>query len=311
MGKIIAVCASEKKGTQKRNVGSAVFRTQWGIENDAHAGDWHRQVSLLSREKIDAFRARGAEVADGAFGENLVVEGFDFARLPVGIKFCCGDVVLEMTQIGKKCHHGCTIFEQMGECIMPREGVFARVLHGGVITVGDELTILEEESSFRVAVITLSDSGYRGEREDESGRVIRELVTAAGYTVVQYDLLPDDRDILTEKLVFLCDSNEADLILTTGGTGFSPRDNTPEATADAVERPAFGIAEAIRLHSLQITPNAMLSRGTAGIRKQTLIVNLPGSPKAVRECLAYLLPPLRHGLEVLKGRTKDCAKDNK
>lgn len=146
MGKVIAVCLSEKKGTQKKNVGSAVLVEDWGIENDAHAGKWHRQVSLLSHDKIEAFRARGAEVTDGAFGENLVVAGIDFRTLPLGTRFRCNDVVLELTQIGKECHHGCEIFQRMGECIMPREGVFTRVLHGGVISVGDELTIVEEES---------------------------------------------------------------------------------------------------------------------------------------------------------------------
>lgn len=146
MGKVIAVCISEKKGTQKKNVHEAEFVEDWGIKNDAHAGKWHRQVSLLSHDKIEAFRARGAEVVDGSFGENLVVEGFDFAALPVGTRFRCNDVVLEMTQIGKECHHGCEIFKKMGECIMPREGVFTRVLHGGVIREGDELVIEEGDA---------------------------------------------------------------------------------------------------------------------------------------------------------------------
>jgi len=145
MGKVLAVCISERKGTEKQNVGSARFIVDWGIENDSHAGKWHRQVSLLSHEKIEAFRARGAEVIDGAFGENLVVEGFDFRTLPVGTKFKCNDVVLELTQIGKECHSGCAIYQKMGECIMPREGVFTRVLHGGVISVGDTLEILKED----------------------------------------------------------------------------------------------------------------------------------------------------------------------
>jgi MOSC domain-containing protein YiiM len=145
MGKVLAVCISEKKGTEKINVGSARFIEDWGIENDSHAGKWHRQVSLLSHEKIEAFRARGAEVADGAFGENLVVEGFDFRTLPVGTKFKCNDVVLELTQIGKECHSGCAIYQKMGECIMPREGVFTRVLHGGTISVGDTMEILKED----------------------------------------------------------------------------------------------------------------------------------------------------------------------
>ena len=144
MGRVIAVCISKEKGTQNYRIPEGEFIEEWGIKDDAHAGKWHRQVSLLSYDKIQEFRAKGAEIEDGAFGENLVVEGFDFAKLPVGTKFRCNDVVLEMTQIGKKCHHGCAIFQKMGDCIMPREGVFTRVLHGGVIHEGDELVIIEE-----------------------------------------------------------------------------------------------------------------------------------------------------------------------
>lgn len=141
MGKVIAVCISEKRGTQKKNVRTARFIENWGIENDAHAGDWHRQVSLLSHDKVEAFRARGAEVDDGAFGENLVVEGIDFRNLPVGTILDCNGVVLEMTQIGKECHSHCQIYQKMGECIMPTEGVFAKVLIGGQISVGDHLEV--------------------------------------------------------------------------------------------------------------------------------------------------------------------------
>ena len=137
MGKVIAVCISKEKGTQKYRIPEGEFIEEWGLKDDAHAGKWHRQVSLLSYDKIQEFRARGA------FGENLVVEGFDFANLPVGTRFRCNDVVLEMTQIGKKCHQGCAIFQKMGDCIMPREGVFTRVLHGGIIHEGDELIIEE------------------------------------------------------------------------------------------------------------------------------------------------------------------------
>ncbi len=140
-GKVIAVCISEKRGTQKKKIGKALFRENWGIENDAHAGDWHRQVSLLSYDKIQAFRARGAEVDDGAFGENLVVEGIDFRSLPVGTLLECNGVLLEMTQIGKECHSHCQIYQKMGECIMPTEGVFARVLIGGTISVGDQMEV--------------------------------------------------------------------------------------------------------------------------------------------------------------------------
>lgn len=145
MGRIAAICISERKGTAKHTAERAELIENWGIKNDAHAGKWHRQVSLLSLEKIEAFRARGAQVEFGAFGENLVVEGIDFAVLPVGTRFKSGQVVLELTQIGKQCHSGCEIFKRMGDCIMPREGVFTRVLRGGVIAVGDNLEITEAE----------------------------------------------------------------------------------------------------------------------------------------------------------------------
>lgn len=144
MGVVKGICISEKKGTQKHEVPQALLIEEWGLENDAHAGKWHRQVSLLSYEKIEEFRARGAQVEFGAFGENLIVDGYDFKNLPVGTRFQCGDVLLEMTQIGKKCHSHCEIYKVMGDCIMPREGVFARVLKGGTIHVGDELVKLEE-----------------------------------------------------------------------------------------------------------------------------------------------------------------------
>ena len=167
MGKIVAICISEKKGTQKYKVNEAEFVEDWGIRGDAHAGKWHRQVSLLSRDRIEEFRARGAQVEDGAFGENLVVEGFDFASMPIGSRFRCGDVVLELTQIGKECHHGCAIFQKMGDCIMPREGVFAKVLHGGVIREGDELA--------RVPSIFETHAHY----DDEAFDVDRETILAS------------------------------------------------------------------------------------------------------------------------------------
>lgn len=144
MGKVLAVCISEKRGTQKKNVGRVRLIENYGLEGDAHAGNWHRQVSLLSYDRIREFNERGAGVGPGAFGENLVVEGFDFKLLPVGTKLKCGDVVLELTQIGKECHSHCEIYKKMGECIMPREGVFARVLCGGTIGEGDEMELVSD-----------------------------------------------------------------------------------------------------------------------------------------------------------------------
>ena len=143
MGQVMAVCKSEKKGTKKQNVKQAVFKVNHGMVGDAHAGNWHRQVSLLSYDKVQAFRAQGAKVDHGDVGENLVVAGVDFKTLPVGTKLKCNDVEMEVTQIGKECHTHCEIYKTMGDCIMPREGVFVKILHEGTISVDDDLYVLE------------------------------------------------------------------------------------------------------------------------------------------------------------------------
>ncbi|MDR2800517.1 MAG: MOSC domain-containing protein [Desulfovibrio sp.] len=146
MGKIIALCVSEKKGRSKTPVPSAKLVTEHGLEGDAHAGGgWHRQVSLLAHEKIEDFRKRGAIAPYGCFGENIVAEGIDFAALRIGTRLACAGAILEITQIGKECHDHCGIFHSMGECIMPTQGVFARVLLGGVVNTGDELRLFPEE----------------------------------------------------------------------------------------------------------------------------------------------------------------------
>ena len=310
MGKLIAICTSEKKGTQKQQVETAVLRENHGIEGDAHAGNWHRQVSLLGLEKIEEFRARGADVEFGAFGENLVIEGFDFRNLPVGTSFRIGDVLLEMTQIGKECHSHFAIYHMVGDCIMPREGVFAKVVHGGEIKVGDEVVEIEPDPArpFTAAWITLSDKGAEGLRKDESGPLIGGILTENGYDVVETILIPDDEDILKKELIRLADQRQVNLVMTTGGTGFSPRDITPEATEAVCERMTPGISEAIRAYSMTKTPRAMLSRAVSGIRGTTLIINLPGSPKAVRESMEFIMSSLKHGLEILNGRTSDCAR---
>ena len=308
MGKVVAICTSAVRGVQKESCKQAQLDKDWGIRGDAHAGRWHRQVSLLPAEEIAAFNEKGAGVQHGAFGENLVVEGIDLRLLPVGTLLRCGDVLLELTQIGKECHSHCAIYHKMGDCIMPREGVFARVLTGGTIAVGDEMAVQPRTAPFpfQAAVITLSDRCAAGEREDKSGPTIAKRLTDAGYVVTEQLLLADERAPLERSLIRLCDQRQLDLILTTGGTGFAARDITPEATRAVAERDVPGIAEAIRAASLRITPRAMLSRAVSAIRSKTLIINLPGSPKACMESMDVFLDQLPHALELLRGIPQDC-----
>lgn len=307
-GKVLAVCTSPAKGTQKTPAPELRLRADWGAEGDAHAGPWHRQISLLAAEKIEEFRRRGVAVDYGAFGENIVVEGLDLRTIPVGTQLRIGTALLELTQIGKECHSDCAIRRAAGDCIMPREGVFARVLEGGAVKPGDTVALLalDDDRPFTAAVVTLSDKGAAGEREDQSGPLICGILTENGYEIVETLLLSDDRPRLEEQLKRLADRRQVNVIFTTGGTGFSPRDITPEATAAVCDRMAPGIAEAMRYYSLQITPRAMLSRQTAGIRGRTLIVNMPGSPKACREDLSFILPELDHGLSILRGTEGEC-----
>lgn len=307
-GVVKAVCISDRKGIEKKAIEEGHFLVDFGIEGDAHGGKWHRQVSLLSYDKVKAFNERGANVDDGAFGENLVVEGLDFRALPVGTRLYAGTAQLVMTQIGKECHSHCAIYKRMGECIMPKEGVFAEVMKEGIIRPGDEMRIElpAQDRPFTAAVITLSDKGARGQRKDESGPAAKEMLEQAGYVVVETLLLPDEPALLKTQLMRLADGRQVDLVLTSGGTGFSMRDQTPEATMAVADRNAPGIAEFIRYKSMQITDRAMLSRGASVIRGKTLIVNLPGSPKAVRESLGFIMDSLDHGLKILRGSASEC-----
>lgn len=307
MGVIKALCISEKRGTQKFQIDKAEFRVGHGIVGDAHAGNWHRQVSFLGLGEIEEFRSRGAQVELGAFGENVVAEGFTFKELPVGTRLKAGEVWFEITQIGKKCHSHCNIYKQVGDCIMPREGVFAKVLRGGVLKAGDSLEITEEKLPLDAAIITASDKGSTGERQDTSGDKVEEMLKEAGYTIFDRTILPDEQSELEAKMKEYADKGVA-LVVTTGGTGFSERDVTPEATLAVCDRLTPGIPEAMRALSMKITPRAMLSRAQAGIAKRTLIVNLPGSRKAVEECLGFILSSLQHGIEILHGDAGECGR---
>lgn len=338
-GKIEALCISEARGTVKHAVPEVRLIKDYGIEGDAHASHWHRQVSLLSSEQVKAFNKRieesnarileqakivasdkknltnGAEkliepAIEGTFGENILVSGIDLPKLPVGILIKAGDVVLKLSQIGKECHSHCQIFQRVGDCIMPREGVFATVEQGGILKAGMELEIIlpTGKERLRAAVITLSDKGYIGERVDTSGPKAAAMLEEAGYEIIEKVILPDVQVKIEHELKRLADSRQADLIITTGGTGMSPRDVTPEATLAVATRHVPGIAEAIRACSMKYTNRAMLSRGVSVLRNSTLIINLPGSEKAVREALEIVLPVLEHGIRLAKGTDGECGR---
>ncbi len=305
MAQVIAVNISEKKGTFKHPVEQACLKADHGLVGDAHAGNWHRQVSLLAQESIDKMTALGVEnLTPGKFAENLTTQGIELYTLPIGTQLKIGEVLLEVTQIGKECHQHCQIYEQVGKCIMPSEGIFAKVIREGTINAGDEISVLP---SIRAAVITISDKGYKGEREDKSGPALIEVLQGKAI-ISKTMIIPDEIEMIKDALIQLSDEEQTDVIFTTGGTGFSPRDVTPEATMAVIERAVPGIPEAMRQASMQKTERAMLSRAAAGIRKKALIINLPGSPKAAVECLEVFLPVMGHAVEILQGDAHDCAR---
>jgi len=300
-----AVNISLRRGTIKQQMDQVELIENYGIEGDAHAGDWHRQVSLLDQSSVDRMLELGAKgLVPGIFAENITTEGMDLCHLPIGTRLEVGDAILEVTQIGKECHHHCQVYQQVGMCVMPLEGIFTRVIKGGVVKAGISISV---QSTIRAAVVTVSDKGSQGLREDRSGPVLVE--TLKGHAVVNRTvIIPDERDLISQTLADLADTGEIDLILTTGGTGFAPRDVTPEATLAIVDRQVPGIPEAMRAASLKITNRAMLSRAAAGTRGRTLIINLPGSPKAAKECLEVFLPVLDHAVETLRGEAYECAR---
>jgi molybdopterin adenylyltransferase len=305
-GRVLSVNVSDRKGVQKKPVESVTLVPEHGIRDDAHAGPWHRQVSLLADESAGKMRAAGADIGCGDFGENLTTEGIRVCDLPVGARLHVGPTLLEVTQIGKECHAHCAIYHQVGDCVMPREGIFVRVLEGGEVRAGDEIRV-EKKSLIVAAVLTVSDKGSRGEREDTSGDALEEGLRALGVAAVERAIVPDEADRIAAELRRWADETPVNLILTTGGTGMTSRDVTPEATLAVLDRQAPGFAEAMRAGSLAKTPHAMLSRAVSGVRGRTLIVNMPGSPRACREQFAMIAAALPHGVEKLLDLGGDCA----
>ncbi|MDR1778145.1 MAG: MOSC domain-containing protein [Clostridiales Family XIII bacterium] len=312
MATVVAVCISANKGEKKRPVPEAYFRQVSGIDGDAHGDDFNRQISLLAMESTQKLSGVLPDIWPGDFAENILTEGVELHTLPVGTEIRIGEadgVLLRITQIGKECHTGCAIRKQVGDCVMPREGVFAQVIAEGTVKPGDTVHIsgaigAPQKTEIAAAVLTVSDRSYRGEREDKGGPLVTEMLQASGYNVVQIATVPDEVQAIQQRLLAWC-GEDVPLIVTTGGTGFSLRDVTPEATAAICERQVPGIPEAMRAAGLAHTPRAMLSRQVCGIRGRTLILNLPGNPNAIREGLEAVMPALRHGIEILRSETSD------
>lgn len=307
LGKILAISISEIKGVPKTPISACNMVVDFGIEGDAHGGKWHRQVSLLGVESAKKIADQGMEgICHGRFAENITTEGLVLYELPVGKRIWLGNTLHEVTQIGKECHHGCAIKQTVGDCVMPREGIFTRVLVGGPLAEGDNI-YEAQDNGYRVGIIVASDKGSKGDRLDASGSLMQTRLEALGYRVIDKRIIADEQDLIASAITDLTDRLKCDLVLTTGGTGFSMRDVTPEATRSVIDREAPGISEAMRWMSYQKTPKAMLSRAVSGLRGSSLIVNMPGSPKAVAECMDVLLEALLHGLDILTGRDGECA----
>lgn len=302
--KVVSVNISEKKGRTKHAV-DRIELNSLGVKGDAHAGAWHRQVSMLGVESIDKFtKASGLPVKYGDFAENITTHGLELYRTKPGDRFVGAGVELEVTQIGKSCHgDGCAIYRQVGNCVMPKEGIFVRVLKGGSLKAGDELSFYPKV--YRVKVITLSDRASRGEYEDLSGPEVAKLVSDFFNSVswqleVETEIIPDDRDLLENRLIEARNS-KYDMVLTTGGTGIGPRDNTPDVVKPLLDKEIPGIMEHIRLKYGAEKPNALLSRGVAGLMGSTFVYTLPGSVKAVREYMGEISKVQKHLFLMLMG----------
>jgi len=304
MASVVSVNISEKKGTIKKPVDVITIGNQ-GVQGDAHSGNWHRMVSLLGTESFDKFgKIAGRSLAYGEFAENITTEGLILYETAPFDLLIVGETELEVTQIGKKCHGtGCAIYTEVGNCVMPKEGIFARVLKGGNVRPGDALQWVRKE--FKVMVITLSDRASRGEYQDLSGpeivRILNEFFAENRWKAnIQLQLIPDDPDRLFALLVAAKEQG-FEMVFTTGGTGIGPRDYSPEVAKKIIDKEIPGIMEAIRMKFGAEKPNALLSRGVAGLMGNCLLYVLPGSVKAVREYMGEIIKTLRHLQFMLKG----------
>ncbi len=292
---------SEKKGTVKTPV-DGVEINQTGLKNDAHAGYWHRQVSLLGVESIKkAEEQNNRTFRYGDFGENITTEGFELYKANVFDRFQSGDVLLEVTQIGKKCHKGCEIMKTSGNCIMPDEGIFCRVVGAGNLRVNDVLTYIPR--IIKITVITLSDRAYKGVYTDKSGplatKIITDFFTLNNRPVEIENLVLPDEEAMLEETLKKTSGEGKDIVITTGGTGIGKRDITPDVVRGLLDKEIPGIMELIRYKYGSVKPNALLSRSIAGVMGKTLIYTLPGSTSGVHEYLTEINKTIEHSLRML------------
>lgn len=295
--KILSVNISEQKGTVKHPVESITL-TSTGIPTDAHAGKWHRMISLLGTESIAKFEKKtNRKIGFGEFAENITTEGFEiFKTKPLDL-LMNDEIILQITQIGKHCHgDGCAIYREVGNCVMPKEGIFAKVIKGGEMKAGDVLEY--HPKIYKALVLTLSDRASAGEYEDKSGARIKELLeefaaNTGKIVAINHQIIPDDATLLAIEIQKAV-SEHVDYIFTTGGTGIGPRDITPDVIKPLLDKEIPGIMEMIRFKYGQEKPNALLSRGVAGIMGNSLVYTLPGSVKAVNEYMTEIFKTLDH-----------------
>jgi molybdenum cofactor synthesis domain-containing protein len=288
---------SEKKGMVKSPCPS-VELTVSGITGDAHAGPWHRQVSMLGVESIRKYEKESkTKIEYGGFAENITTEGFSLHHTNPLDRFVSGSTILEVTQIGKKCHgEKCAIYKDTGNCIMPEEGIFCRVLSPGKLETGDSMKYIRK--TFNLKVITLSDRASAGFYPDRSGKLVREemekwfLQRQLDFSL-EHKVLPDDRDAFSDVLENAI-SESSDIVITTGSTGMGTRDIAPETAIQYFDKEIPGIMEFIRVKYGMVNPNALLSRSVAGSKGKTVIFVLPGSTKAVKEYMEEILKSLWH-----------------
>jgi len=297
--KITHINISREKGTVKKPVREAEV-DGWGIRGDAHAGPWHRQVSLIAQGSLDRFYHKtGRKVQPGEFAENITVEGMDLTHVKPLDRFVNKQMILEVTQIGKKCHgDDCAIFREVGKCAMPEEGIFTRVIRGGSVRPGDTLSY--QPKTWKGLVITLSDRAYAGRYPDKSGKKVEEglrefMNRHFPHPEVTRQVLPDEQSQLINALN-KARAEGCDVVFTTGGTGIGSRDITPETIRVLMDKEIPGIMERVRMKYGQDNPNALVSRSIAATMGRTLIYALPGSSKAVGEYLDVILPTLKHSV---------------